>query len=114
MQRLLWLVLGVAAMATLTWVVGWWTVPVVAATWAYVRKDDAAAPLLAGLAGMLAWGVLLAIVATGAPGGSVMQTVGRAMKVGPGALLALTIAYGGLLAASSAALVRAIVGSRPR
>jgi hypothetical protein len=112
MQRMIWLALVVAAMATLTWVVGWWTVPVVAAAWAYVRKDDVAAPLLAGLAAMLAWGLLLLIVASAAPGGSVMRSVGAAMQLGPGALLALTIAYGGLLAASSAALVRAIASGR--
>lgn len=97
-----------AAMATLTWTVGWWMVPVVAAIWAFVRRGDAAVPLLAGFAAMFAWGVLLWVSSRGAPAGSVMQSVGAAMQVGPGPLVVLTLAFPALLASSAAALVRAI------
>ncbi len=100
------------AIAAGTWMVAWWMVPVVAAVWGYLRRGDASAPLAAGLAAMLAWGVLLAVAASGAPKGSVMQSVGAAMQVGPGALLALSIAFPGLLAASAAGLVRAMTARR--
>ena len=113
MKRVPWFVGAVAVTALGTWVVGWWIVPIVGAAWGWVKRTDPATPLLAGLAGMLAWAVLLAISASGAPTGSVSDAVGRAMRVGPGALMALTLAYPGLLAASAAALARA-VGRRKR
>ncbi|MGA0920667.1 MAG: hypothetical protein ACO3SD_08150 [Gemmatimonadaceae bacterium] len=114
MTRLLWFLLAVMAMATLTWVVGWWMVPVVAAILTLVRRDDAAAPFLAGLAGVVAWGLILALVARSAPGGSVALTVGRALRLGPNALIAVTVAYGGLLAGTAALLTRALTTSGPR
>jgi RsiW-degrading membrane proteinase PrsW (M82 family) len=113
MKRGIWFAGVVAAIATCTWVVGWWMVPVVAGIYGFVRRDDAATPLLAGLAGMVAWGVLLAFSATGAPAGSVSDAVGRAMRVGPGPLMALTLIYPALLAASAAALVKALARPRP-
>ena len=114
MTRAIWFLLMVAAMATLTWVVGWWMVPVVAASLTLVRRDDAAAPVLAGLAGLLAWGLILALVARGAPAGSVALTVGRALRLGPNALVAVTLAYGGLLAGAAALLTRALTTAGPR
>lgn len=109
MNRSIWFVGVVAAIATCTWVVGWWMVPVVAGLYGFVRRRDAATPLLAGLAALVAWGVLLAFSAAGAPAGSVSDAVGRAMRVGPGPLMALTLIYPALLAASAAALVKALV-----
>ena len=113
MKRSSWFVGGAFAIALGTWVLGWWMVPVVGAAWGWVKRIDPATPLLAGLAAMLAWGVLLVISASGAPAGSVSASVGRAMRVGPSALVALTIAYPGLLAASAAAVAGA-VGRRGR
>ena len=113
MKRAPWFAGAMVAIALGTWLVGWWITPVVGAAWGWVKRADAATPLLAGLAGMVAWGLLLIISASGAPAGSVGDTVGQAMRVGPGALLALTLAYPGLLAASAAALVRA-AGRRGR
>lgn len=114
MTRPIWFLLMVLAMATLTWVVGWAMVPVVAAVLTVDRRDDAAAPMLAGLAGVLAWGIVLALVARGAPAGSVAQTVGRALGLGPKALIVVTLAYGGLLAGSAAVLARALATPRQR
>lgn len=114
MHRMIWLGLGVGAMAVLTWAVGWWTVPIVGGAWAFVKRDDAAAPLLAGLAAMLAWGILLLLGAVSGPVGTVMRVVGEAMRIGPAGLLALTLVYAALLGASAAALVRAVVGGRKR
>ena len=110
MKRLPWFVGAVVAIALGTWVVGWWVVPVVGAVWGWVKRVDPATPLLAGLAGMVGWGLLLAVSASGAPAGSVSSVVGQAMRVGPGALMALTLAYPGLLAASAAAVARAVGG----
>lgn len=112
MKRGVWFVSVVAAIATCTWVVGWWMVPVVGGIYGFARHRDPATPLLAGLAAVVAWGVLLMVSASGAPAGSVSDAVGQAMRVGSGALLALTLAYPALLAASAAAVVRALV--RPR
>lgn len=108
MSRALWFLGVTAAMATLTWVVAWWMVPVVAAVWAYARRGDVAVPLLAGLAAIVAWGLLLALSASAAPAGSVLRSVGAAMQVGAGPLLVLTLAFPALLASSAAALVRAL------
>ncbi len=49
------------------------------------------------------------VAAAGAPHGSVMTSVGTALQVGPAALVALTVAFPGLLAAASAGAVRAAV-----
>jgi len=112
MRRLQFLLAATAAMATCTWVVAWWMVPIVAAVFGWVRRDDAATPLLAGLAGFVAWGSLLLIAGLSGPEGSVMNAVGRAMQVGPLALVGLTLAYPALLAASAAGVVRAIGARR--
>lgn len=108
MKRGVWFMGLVATIATCTWVLGWWMVPVLGGVYGFVRSRDAATPLLAGLAAMLAWGILLMLSAAGAPAGSVSDAVGQAMRVGPGALLALTLAYPALLAASAAGLVKAL------
>lgn len=112
MTRPIWFGLTVSAMATLTWVVGWWMVPVVAGVLTLVRRGDPAAPGLAALAGVVAWGLLLALVARGAPAGSVAATVGQALGLGPTGLIAVTLAYGGLLAGSAAVLARALATPR--
>ena len=112
MKNALWFVGLTVAIAAGTWMVAWWTVPAVGAVWGYLRREDASAPLAAGVAAMLAWGLLLLLAASGAPKGSVMGTVGTAMQVGPWALIALSLAFPALLAASAAALVRAVSARR--
>ena len=114
MTRPVWFLLAVAAMTTLTWVIGWWMVPIAAAGLTVARREDAASPLLAALAGIIAWGAILAFVARGAPAGSVAETVGRALRLGPTALVVVTLAYGGLLAGSAAVLARALATPRER
>ncbi len=110
MRRAAWFIGAVVVTALSTWLVGWWSVPVVGAVWGWAKRADPATPLMAGLAAMIAWSLLLLISASGAPAGSVSTAVGQAMRVGPGALMGLTIAYPGLLAASAAAVVRAVGG----
>lgn len=114
MKAAWWFIGLVGALALGTWFVAWWMVPLLGALWGYLRRDDAATPLAAGLAGMIAWGALLIIAAAGAPRGSVMHAVGSAMRVGPGALVALTVAFAGLLAAAAAGTVVALTGGSHR
>ncbi len=106
MTRAAWFLGAVGAMALGTWMVSWWAVPAVALVWGWLRRHDAAAPLSAALAGMLAWTTLLVVVAAAAPGGSVMDSVGSAMGVGPFALVAVTVAFPGLLAGAVVGVVR--------
>src|SRR5688572_18519997 len=61
MRSIVLFVLAVAAMALGTWFVGWWTVPVVGAVWAFLAATDRTLPLQAALAGVNAWGILLAL-----------------------------------------------------
>lgn len=112
MQRIVWFGLGAVVMALLTWMVAWWTVPIVAAALALVRRDDAFTPLIAGAAAILAWGGLLLVSAFGAPVGEITRVVGTAMGIGPAALIALTLAFAALLASSAGALARAVLGGR--
>lgn len=113
MKHLFWFVGLTIALAAGTWFVAWWMVPLVGAMWGYLRREDRSAPLAAGLAAILSWGTLLLFTASGAPQGSVMDAVGTAMQVGPWALVALSLAFPALLAASAAGLVRAIAAPRP-
>ena len=61
MRSIVLFVLAVAAMALGTWYIGWWTVPVVGALWAFIAATDRTLPLQAALAGVNAWGILLAL-----------------------------------------------------
>lgn len=106
--RLLWCATLTLAIALSTWAYGWAAVAVLPAAWAWIRRDDAAMPLLAGLAGALAWGGLLAVQAAAGPVGRVAEVTGAAMQVGGPALYALTLAFPALLATASAGLVRGL------
>ena len=53
-----------AAMAAATWI-GWWMVPVVGAAWGALTYRERGGPLVAGIAGMVAWGALLAFAGRG-------------------------------------------------
>lgn len=113
--RLLWFITLTIAVALSTWAFGWIAVPVVAAAWAWVRRDDVAVPLMAALAAPLAWGVLLLLPGvTGGGTARVAEVVGTAMEVGPVALIVLTLAFPALLAGSVAGVVRGIGVLRAR
>ena len=111
--RVVWFVTLVAGLGLSTYAFGWVSVPVVAAAWAWIRRTDAAVPLMAALAGAAAWGVLLLLPAvTGGAVSRVADLVGQAMQVGGGPLIALTIAFAALLAGSAAGVVRGVRGVR--
>lgn len=106
-------ILVVAAMCAGTWFAGWWTVPVVAAAWAVADRGDRALPLRAGLAGITAWGLLLAGQLGVADLGRLAEVVGRVLGVGAGPVVVLTLVFPALLAASAASVVRAAIGTAP-
>lgn len=107
--RVVWFVTLVVALGLSTYAFGWIAVPIVAGAWAWIRRTDAAVPVMAALAGGLAWGVLMLLPAvTGETVTRVADVVGQAMRVGGGALIALTIAFPALLAGSAAGVVRGV------
>lgn len=96
-----------AVMAVGTWTVGWWTVPMVAAGWGILF--GAPRPWLAGLAGALAWGVLLA----GAPWDALRRLaprLGGIFHLSGWGMVALTLGFAWLLGWSAA---RAVACFRP-
>jgi hypothetical protein len=103
--RLLWFVTLVVAMSVATYGFGWLGVAACAVGWAWIRRGDAAVPMMAAVAGALSWGVLL--LAGGESVGRVADVAGAAMQVGPFALVLLTLAFPALLAASLSGVVRA-------
>lgn len=108
MPRLRELLIAIVLMIAGTWFLGWWTVPIVGALWGFHRRSDAAVTLLAGAAGATAWGALLFWQSTQGPVARLVELLGTLLQVGPVAVLVLTVVYPGLLAASAAALVRAL------
>jgi hypothetical protein len=108
----LWFVALLAALTLGTYAFDWLAVPVIAAAFAWIRRDDATIPLLASVAGAAAWGLLLLWQSTEGSVAEVARVVGEAMQVGGGPLLGLTIAFPALLAGSAARLVRGLGGPR--
>lgn len=106
-----------AAMAVLTWVAGWWAVPLVAAfvgSVLYVREGVA---WRMALAAAIAWVLLLIVDATTGRLGVAVKTLGGVLRV-PGVVLVLiTLAFPALLAWSAATVaiaVRRIEAARRR
>ncbi len=106
--RLVWFVTLSLAVALATWGFGWWSIVVCAAAWTWIRRSDAAAPLMAAAAAALAWGGLLVVQSLSGPVGRVADVVGEAMQVGAIPLLILTLAFPALIAGATAGLVRGL------
>ena len=110
--RGLWFVSLLIALVLGSYAFDWLAVPVIAAAFAWIRRDDQLVPAMAVIAGAASW---MALLAWQSMTGSVMQVanvVGEAMQVGGGALIALTIAFPALLAGSAAGVVRGAGGRR--
>jgi hypothetical protein len=87
------------AMTLGTWMGGWWVVPVVAAGWGILARPPR--PWLAGLAGTLAWGVLL----VGAPWDALSRLaprLGGIFHLPAWGMVALTLGFVWLLGWSAA------------
>lgn len=105
-------VVPTALIATGTWLVGWWSVPLVAAAWQLWRRDTR--PWLAGVAGFLAWAALLGWLAPAGPERELAHRL-AAMLGTPGFVPGLaTPLFAGLLAWSAAGLVFHLLPIRPR
>ena len=105
-------VLAVSAMmAALTWLLGWWGVPIVAAMVGYVHFRQGGGGWRVALAGAVAWGALLLVNATAGSVGAVARTVAGVVGAPPVALVLLTLAFPALLAWSAATVV---AGARQR
>jgi hypothetical protein len=110
------LVVG-AAMAALTWVLGWWAVLLAAAIVGYVFSREGGGGWRVALAGAASWGALLVVDAAGGPLGTVARTLAGVMRAPGPALVLLTLAFPALLAWSVATLVagtRQLVVARRR
>jgi hypothetical protein len=105
--------LGTTTMMVLsTWLIAWWTVPVVAAVYGYLARREPWSPLRAAIAGFTSWSILLLVQAQGGGIGRIADAVGGVIGVGAFGVTALTLLFPTLLAASAAALVRAVALTR--
>ena len=96
------------ATALCTTVVGWVSVPVIAALYALLRRDFGA-PGEAALGALLAWGALLARVAMVPAFAVLLNRLGQILPV-PGAITGLiTLVFATVLAWAAARVVTAIV-----
>lgn len=112
--RVVWFLTLSLAVALATWAFGWGAVVVCAGAWTWIRRSDAAAPMLAAVAAALAWGGLLLVQSFSGPVGEVASVVGAAMQVGAAPLVILTLAFPALLAGATAGLVRGIPSGKLR
>lgn len=100
MKRLSLILLGAFAMASATWLAGWWGVGIVALAWGWRgRARDAA------VAALLAWGALLAWQAAAAPLVPFATRLGGIFSLPGWAILVLTPLFAALLAWAAAALL---------
>lgn len=104
--RGIWFLALLIALTLGTFAFDWISVPVIAAAFAWIRRDDRTVPLLSSLAGAASWMVLLAVQSLAGPIAEVARVVGEAMQVGAGPLVVLTLAFPALLAGSAAGVVR--------
>lgn len=101
-------VLGVAAaMAALTWLVGWWGVLLVAAAVGFARFHRGGGGWGVALAAAIAWGVLLVADAAAGPFRVVAGTLAGVLRIPAPALVLLTLAFPAPVAWSAATLVAA-------
>lgn len=104
--RAVWFVALLVALTLGTYAFDWMAVPVIAAAFAWIRRDDASIVLLSTLAGAVSWMALLVVQSMTGSVMYVASVVGTAMQVGTAPLFALTIAFPALLAGSAAGVVR--------
>jgi len=111
MMRRIWAFIAATLVGTiLTWLIAWWVTPIVAAVWVATERDDPWIPSKSAFSGALSWALLL--WAFGGDGSirRIAEAVGGVMGVGPRPLLALTLVFPALLAASAAMVMRSVVG----
>jgi hypothetical protein len=113
---MIFIVFEAAAMAALTWLVGWWGVLVVALIAGVVFRREGGGGWRIAVAGALAWGALLVVDALSGPLDTLMHRLAPILHVPPLGLVVATLLYPTLLAWSaataSAAIARGVVRQR--
>lgn len=92
-----------------TWFIAWWTVPIVAVGYAALERGDPWLPLRAAIAGFVAWSLLLLFQAPGGNVARIATAVGGVIGIGGFGVTLLTVVFPALMAASAAAVVRAVL-----
>jgi len=104
-----------AAMITLTWVLGWWGILVVALVIGVVFHEHGGGGWRVAAAASVAWGTLLVADGVVGPLGHLATMLGGVMSVPAAGVLVLTLVFPAALAWSAATIAaesRRIVGSR--
>jgi hypothetical protein len=102
MRSLLRIALLALAFVLGTALVGWWTVPLLAAIWGVLAFRVPRAGVLAGLAAMIAWALLLAMDMRADAFAELSRALAGVVGLPRGSLFALTLVYPALLAWSAA------------
>ena len=90
--------------AALTWFVGWWGVPLVAAVAGALLWRRRGIAWLVALAAVIAWSVLILVDGTSRRFGVLAGVVGGTLRLPASALLTVTLLFAALLAWSAATL----------
>lgn len=98
-------VLLAEAFAVVTFGLGWWTVPLLAATWGFFSGDPNRARNVA-FAAAGGWATLLALDAARGPVNVMADQLGTVMSIPPAALYVITLLFPALLALCAATMVR--------
>jgi hypothetical protein len=96
-----------------TWVLGWWAIPLFAATAAALARDVARQAAAAALAAVVAWGGLLSWSAVEGSVWSFARLAGGAMGVSGWLLILMTLAFPAALAWSAAAVAQRLTRGKP-
>jgi hypothetical protein len=96
-----------------TWILGWWAIPLFAATAAVPARDIARQAVAAALAAAVAWGALLAWSAMQGSVWSFARVAGGAMGVSGLLLILMTLAFPGALAWSAASVAQRLARGKP-
>ncbi len=93
---------------------GWWTVPVVAAVWAFARPSARQPGVTAGIVAAAAWAALLLGTGSGAALGPLTRVLSSAMGTPVVVVIAVTLIFPAILAASAASLVASLRPEKQR
>lgn len=96
-----------------TWILGWWAVPLFAAGSGVLARHASRQALAAGIAGAIAWGVLLVWTAIRGSVWSFASQVGGAVGLSGIVLIVFTVVFPGLLAWLAASLAQMLARGKP-
>jgi hypothetical protein len=93
-----------AIVGAMTWILGWWGVPLAAAVTAVLLRNRRGVAWLVALAAVIAWSALILVDGVGQRFGALARIVGGVLQVPAAALLAVTLLFAALLAWSAATI----------